>query len=275
MVGPAGVGDNHYIADTKTINYRIMFENKAEAGDAAYRVRISDELDENVFDVSSVKFGATSHDGAGYNWQMKRDGNKLSWDIQGIELPPNVVAPEGEGWVEFSVDLKSGLTDGTQLKNKATIIFDKNYPIETNEFVNTLDLTPPVTTMSRVEKVEGDSVKVLCESADTGSGVESYLLFAAKDDGEYEYQGQYFGNEMVCAADNGGEGYKFYVLAVDGVGNTEQTIPEAMATGIKMVNVERPVNFRVYTLDGRYVGDSLKNLRKGVYLIGGKKYIVR
>ncbi len=275
MVGPAGVGDNHYIADTKTINYRIMFENKAEAGDAAYRVRISDELDENVFDVSSVKFGSTSHDGAGYNWLMKRDGNKLSWDIQGIELPPNVVAPEGEGWVEFSVDLKSGLTDGTQLKNKATIIFDKNYPIETNEFVNTLDLTPPVTTMSRVEKVEGDSVKVVCESADTGSGVESYLLFAAKDDGEYEYQGQYFANEMICAAVNGGEGYKFYVLAVDGVGNTEQIIPEAMATGIKKVNVERPVNFRVYTLDGRYVGDSLKNLRKGVYLIGGKKYIVR
>ena len=57
----------------------------------------SDELDENVFDLSSVRFGETSHDGVGYNWKMIREGNKLSWDIEGIELPPNVNAPEGEG----------------------------------------------------------------------------------------------------------------------------------------------------------------------------------
>ena len=65
MGGPQGVGDKNYIGETQTMNYRILFENKAEAGDAAYRVRVSDELDENVFDVSTARFGETSHDGLG------------------------------------------------------------------------------------------------------------------------------------------------------------------------------------------------------------------
>ena len=77
MCGPVGVGDENYIGKTQTINYRITFENKAEAGAPAYRIRISDELDENVFDVSSVRFGETSHNGVGYQWEMSRDGNKL------------------------------------------------------------------------------------------------------------------------------------------------------------------------------------------------------
>ena len=273
MVGPAGVGDNHYIGETRTINYRILFENKAEAGDAAYRVRVTDELDENVFDVSTVRFGDTSHSGKGYNWEMTRDGNKLSWDIKGIELPPNVHAPEGEGYVSFSVDLKPGLTDGTQLKNKATIIFDKNTPIETNEYVNTLDLVAPVTTMESVTKAEGDSVQVVCQSVDSESGVESYLLFAAKGDGDFEYQGQFYNSTMICPAVDGGKDYRYYVLAVDGVGNTEQTAPEAMATGIIVTHLDRPINLKVYSLDGRYLGNTLNHLRKGVYIINGRKYI--
>lgn len=273
MVGPAGVGENHYIGETKTINYRILFENKAEAGDAAYRIRITDELDESVFDVSTVRFGGTSHDGKGYNWEMTRSGNKLSWDIKGIELPPNVYPPQGEGYVSFSVDLKPGLTDGAKLKNKATIIFDKNTPIETNEFVNTLDLVAPVTTMQSVTKAKGDSVQVVCQSVDSGSGVESYLLFAAKGDGDFEYQGQFYSSTMVCPAADGGKDYRYYVLAVDGVGNTEQTTPEAISTGIFVTRADRPVNLKVYTLEGRYVGNTLHNLRKGVYIINGHKYI--
>ena len=275
MVGPAGVGENHYIGQTQTVNYRILFENKAEAGDAAYRVRISDELDESVFDVSTVRFGETSHDGVGYNWEMKREGNTLSWDIKGIELPPNVVAPEGEGYVSFSVDLKPGLADGTQLKNKATIIFDKNFPIETNEFVNTLDLTPPSTTMTGATKVKNDSVSISCQSVDGGSGVDHYLLFAAKGEGDYEYQGQYFTNTMICPVTGDGSDYSFYVLAVDAVGNAERVAPDAV-TGIRTVrNDQLPVSLKIYTIDGRYIGSSLKHLPKGVYIVNGKKEIVK
>jgi len=281
MVGPAGVGEEHYIGDVKTINYRILFENKAEAGDAAYRVRISDELDESVFDVSTVRFGQTSHDGLGYNWEMKREGNKLSWDIKGIELPPNVNAPEGEGYVSFSVDLKPGLADGTAIRNMATIIFDKNFPIETNEFVNTLDLVPPVTTMAEATYTPGsDHVHVTCNSDDAASGVESLLLFVSKNGGEYSYFGQSMTGDILYPVDPLQEDtYSFYVLATDNVGNTERVVPKAtsVTTDVKGVRIVTDPNasIRVFTLDGRYVGNTVKGLQKGVYVIGGKKVVIK
>ena len=277
MIGPQGFGDKHYIGETQTVNYRILFENKAEAGAPAYRVRISDELDANVFDVSSVQFGETSHSGVGYNWKMTREGNKLSWDIEGIELPPNVNAPEGEGFVSFSVNLKPGLASGTELKNKATIIFDKNFPIETNEFVNTLDLVAPVTTMVSAHKLDTDTVRVTCRSADAESGVSCFLLFAAKAGGDYQYIGQYYQPTMDCPVEGNGLDYTFYVLALDEVGNIEQVTPTAIQTGIQTVRsgANPLAGLKVYTLDGRYVGNSLQQLAKGVYVINGRKYVVK
>ena len=282
MVGPQGVGDKHYIGPTQTVNYRILFENKAEAGDAAYRVRVSDELDENVFDVSTVRFGETSHDGVGYNWEMKREGNKLTWDIKGIELPPNVNAPEGEGFVSFSVDLKPNLANGTQIKNKATIIFDKNFPIETNEFVNTLDLVPPTTTMSSADiNATGDAFNVHCLSNDADSGVGGYLFFVSDDGGDYAYYGQSATGSLDYPITPGASGktYSFYVLATDMVGNVERVIPQVIygdtsVDGIRIVKDPNP-SIKVYTVDGRYVGDTISGLKKGIYVVGGKKLFIK
>ena len=230
MVGPVGYGDEHYIGDeAKTINYRILFENKAEATAPAYRIRITDILDENVFDVSSVRFGDTSHD-AGTGWKMTRDGNKLSWDIEGIELPPNVNAPEGEGYVTFSVDLKPGLKNLTEVKNMATIIFDYNDPIETNEYVNTLDLKKPESAMTSAF-YSGSNVKLNSKGSDEGSGIARYKFFAAKGDGEFELIGESSTTELEYTLPEGenAKDYKFAVAAVDNVGNTQETLSAAIA----------------------------------------------
>ena len=281
MMGPEGVGEQHYIGQTQTVNYRILFENKAEAGAPANRVRITDVLDPNIFDVTSVRFGETSHDGVGYNWVTKREGNTISWDITGIELPPNVNAPEGEGYVSFSVDLLPGLAHGTQVKNQATIIFDKNSPIVTNEYVNTIDLLPPTTTMAEASYNPNDgNVKVAFESVDEGAGVQSYYLFVSKDGGEYTYYGQSVTGQILYPVAKGGDAtYSFYVLASDNVGNTERIIPNvvSVATDIRDVQIVNDPNasIRVYTLDGRYVGDSISRLAKGVYLVGGKKIVIK
>lgn len=271
MVGPQGAGDQHYIGDVKTVDYTIMFENKADAGDAAYRVRVFDELDENIFDVNSVKFGPTSHDGVGYNWKMTRDGNKLFWDIEGIELPPNKIAPEGEGCVTFSVDLKPGLEDGTQISNKATIIFDKNTPIETNVFTNTLDLVAPSTKMVSAEQKDAETILVKCNSSDGKSGVGIYSLFVSKDNGTYELAGQYPAGDILYTPS--GEGvYNFYVLAVDNAGNAERTIPSSVSvtTNVEQVQTDAlPMKTDIYDLSGRKV----KNPVKGIYIKDGKKFI--
>jgi hypothetical protein len=273
MVGPMGYGDENYIGETRTVNYRILFENKAEAGAPAYRVRIFDELDENVFDLESIQFGNTSHEGSGYNWEMKREGNRLSWDISGIELPPNVNAPEGEGYVDFSIDLKPGLPDGTVLQNKATIIFDKNTPIETNTYVNTLDLTPPVTMMNTAGYAPGDTViTVNFSSDDTGSGVDRYLLYVSKDGGEYTYYMQCNGSGTAFPVDPEAESkYSFYVLAIDNVGNTEQAAPAEVSvqTTTGIVDVMRPAGIEaadIYTTDGQ----RQQKLRQGVNILRSK-----
>ena len=270
MVGPQGFGDEHYIGELKTINYTIMFENKAEAGAPAYRVRVFDELDPNVFDINSVRFGSTSHDGMGYNWKMSCDGNKLSWDIEGIELPPNKVAPEGEGYVTFSVNLQPGLSDGAQIANKATIIFDKNTPIETNVFTNTLDLEAPNTTMLSAEKSD-EGILVKCLTTDTKSGVEAYAFYVSKDKGDFELVGYYPGEEILYTPTGDGE-YDFYVLAVDHVGNAETTIPNSVSitTDVKQVPIDiLPADGTIYDLQGRKV----QHQHHGIYIQNGRKIL--
>ena len=236
MVGPVGYGDENYVPQTTSVTYRILFENKKEATAPAYRIRISDVLDENVFDVSSVHFEGTSHDADGYNWIMRQDGNTLSWDIEGIELPPNVNAPEGEGYVAFSVNLLPGLEHLTEFKNKATIIFDYNAPIETNEYVNTLDLERPVATMVSA-RLNGDEIKISCRGTDDGSGVSTYQYYAAIGDGEFRFIDEVASNETTFTVPEGVNpmDYKFYALAVDNVGNVQEFAPDAIGVtaGIK------------------------------------------
>ena len=59
-------------------------------------------------------------------------------------LPPNVTSPEGEGEMLFTVSLKPGLGLGTTVCNDASIVFDFNPPIVTNDFCNTIgEPVPP------------------------------------------------------------------------------------------------------------------------------------
>ena len=273
MVGPAGVGDKNYIGETKTIDYQILFENKKEATAPAYRIRISDELDENVFDVNSVRFGSTSHEGTQYNWKMSREGNKLSWDIEGIELPPNVNAPEGEGYVTFSVDLKPGLKSGTQIKNKATIIFDKNEPIVTNEYLNTLDLVAPVAKMKAVSKQSDGKFLVTCEGSDSESGISHYLFYASKDGADYEFLDMSADPSLSFEAKSNAN-YSIIAYAVDNVGNCQATAPEPIAfnpSGIHTLSVLPDDTWTITSLNGTVVasgkGVPSAPLAKGVYII--------
>ena len=274
MVGPVGYGDENYISEAKTMDYKILFENKKEATAPAYRIRISDELDENVFDLNTVRFGSTSHEGVGYNWKMNREGNKLTWDIEGIELPPNVNVPEGEGYVTFSVDLKPGLKNGTQIKNKAAIIFDKNEVIETNEYVNTLDLVAPTTEMKSVAKQDDGKFLVTCEGIDSESGVSHYQFYISKDGEGYMFLGNNTEPSISFELDQANANYSIIALAVDNVGNTQKSAPEALIfnpTGIRTVNAFADDQWTITRLNGitaaKGKGAPNTNLPAGVYII--------
>ena len=276
MCGPVGYGDEGFISETRTMDYVIRFENKKEATAPAYRIRITDILDESVFDVNTVRFGSSSHEGLQYNWKISREGNKLFWDIEGIELPPNVNAPEGEGFVTFSVDLKPGLKSGTQIKNKATIIFDYNEPIETNEYLNTLDLNAPTGRVQAVT-VNDNKITINCTGEDSESGIGYYKYYYSLNGGDFQILTESSSPEMTFPMEEGrsASDYTFCVVAIDNVGNSQLTLSEPYAVGTSISNREvGPCNdtWTITRLDGQVVASgkgtpSARLATGGVYII--------
>jgi hypothetical protein len=234
-VGPGGTGERNYVASVGRMEYTINFENKAEATAPAYRIVIVDTLGPQL-DPTSIRLGATSHDG----WDVSIDGNIITWDIVGIELPPNVTPPEGEGFVSFSVNTVPGLGSGDAVANRAEITFDLNEPILTNTHVNVLDYEAPVTTMSPLPpEVQGSSVILSWSAADpdNGSGVASAAVYASAEGGAFELVGYSDGNQLAVPVEPNVQ-YAFYTLSSDSVGNVESSRPTPVSTRVVATSVE-------------------------------------
>jgi hypothetical protein len=203
---------------------------------------------------------------------MSRNGNQLRWEIEGIELPPNVNAPEGEGYVSFSVDLKPDLKNGTQVKNKAAIRFDYNDVIETNEYVNTLDLVAPTTTMWSSAWNDGVAT-VTCHGTDNESGISHYLFYAAAGDEGYQYIGQNTEPSIDFKVSQG-TNCSVYAVAIDHVGNVQKSAPQALsfnATGIATLTTPLATGWTIYRPNGTIVatgqGVPDTSLPAGIYLV--------
>ena len=208
------------------------------------------------------------------------DGKAAITDVVASWDPNEMVGPAGVGEEHYLGDVQT-VSYRILFENKATIIFDKNFPIETNEFVNTLDLTPPVSTMAQAYyQPKAGAVHVSFSATDDASGVQSYLLFGSKNGGDYAYYGQSFAPEMSCLVDAvKDDAFSFFVLAIDNVGNVEKVQPQsidALTTGISDAACSaKAATLRIYSTDGRYVGSDPTLLPKGIYMIGGSKYVVK
>ncbi len=53
-------------------------------------------------------------------------------------LPPEDDTGRGQGYIRFAIDILSDLSDGTEIVNQASIVFDTNAAIVTNEHLNTI-----------------------------------------------------------------------------------------------------------------------------------------
>ncbi|NHN26403.1 T9SS type A sorting domain-containing protein [Flavobacterium jejuense] len=117
------------------LTYTIQFENTGTAN--AITVKVDDVLDA-MLDASTLKMIDASHD-----YFLKRDGNNLSWNFNGIDLPPSVANTSiGKGYIVFQIKPTAGYAIGDIIPNTANIYFDFNPAIVTNtfttEFVETL-----------------------------------------------------------------------------------------------------------------------------------------
>ncbi len=114
------------------LTYKIRFQNvgNANANNVVVRNDLPDELD-----IESLEIGATSHP---YRFWIE-DGKTLVWSFENINLPDSIADEvNSHGFATYRIIPKGILSNGTKIINKASIYFDNNAPIVTNEVTNTI-----------------------------------------------------------------------------------------------------------------------------------------
>jgi hypothetical protein len=89
---------------------------------------------------------------ASHDYQLRREGNLLTWRFDNINLPVSVPGTMiGHGFITFSVKMKPGIQLWDVVPNKASIFFDTNPAIITNEFET--EFYEPLSTTNYSENV--------------------------------------------------------------------------------------------------------------------------
>jgi hypothetical protein len=150
-------------------------------------------------------------------------------------LPPNVweddpatswddrVSPQGEGLVRYSCKPKATAAAGTLVTNKASIVFDQNPPMETEEVFHTLDTAAPTSAVSALPASSVTNFTVSWTGSDeaNGSGIAGYTIYVSQDGGPYQVWLQDTTKTSEQYVAEPGHEYRFYSEARDLVGHTE------------------------------------------------------
>jgi hypothetical protein len=236
-VGTAGFDSSfHFVLPEKILDYIVFFENVDSATADAESIWIVDTLDADL-DWSTLALGAIYPDTADsnrpdYNPQVEFDSlaGIITWSLADIDLPPDTLPPNGEGWVSFSMSPKPELPSGTQIQNMAGIKFDVNdwilAPMDSTPFVNTIDALPPTSQVAALADTQEEIFfEVYWSGTDdsSGSGIKDYTVYLSMNDGPYSI---WLANTPDTSATFSGEidhQYCFYSTALDNVGHVEQS----------------------------------------------------
>jgi hypothetical protein len=147
-------------------------------------------------------------------------------------LPPNENAPDGQGFVTYTVSPKPDLATGVRINAQATVVFDTNAPISTAQLFNTVDSSSPTSSVSPLPPITGaTSFPVSWSGSDgAGSGIASYNVYVSDNGGAYT---PFVTDSTATSATFTGQfghTYSFYSVATDNVGNVQPTPIAAQAT---------------------------------------------
>jgi hypothetical protein len=188
-------------------------------------------------------------------------------------LPPNKTSPQGEGFVSFSVGLKKELKTNAEIRNKASIIFDVNPPIITNNYLNTLDLDSPESKVYPLNNALENHFLLEWTGSDKGSGIQHYSIYVLVND---TLLYPWITNTTVLSAPfeigEIGSTYKFYSIATDNVYHLENAPADYDAVTTITVDVEEferaKENLTVWPNPVRdNLQVSLSNAPCGVYVV--------
>jgi hypothetical protein len=130
---PIGYREPHFISAGQEIEYTVRFQNTGNA--PAFNVLIEDQLDPTKVDLSTFKTLGASHD---YTTIVESNG-LVKFYFNGIMLPDTSISePGSHGFVAFAVRSWENLSPLEELHNTASIYFDDNAPIITNDAFHTI-----------------------------------------------------------------------------------------------------------------------------------------
>lgn len=271
IIGPVGYGPDRMVASSQPMSYKVTYENdSATATTAAQRVSITVPLDDHLnplsFRVGKFGFGKFNFevpanqssyfttldlpDSLGYDVEAIAGvdviKNELFWTFQTIDpatglppsnplkgyLPINDLFGSGEGYVTYSVRPKESVQTGDTVRARASIVFDTNEPIITNQASNTLDAKAPVSSVN-ILPVEIDSttlITVKVEDDEKGSGPGNYDLYVSENGRPYNILAQkYSADRPYLFKGTPGYNYCFFSIARDNTGNIERMKTNAEA----------------------------------------------
>ena len=242
-------------------SYTIGFENLSTASGAAQQVAVVDTLDQSKFDFSTFSFGPIGWGDSvytpvhsfqnsfsvDYNYiktdslvvrvqaRLDTGSGVLRWQFISLDphtlqptqnalagfLPPNKTAPEGSGFVNYSVRAKHNLPTGAPVNNTATVYFDYNAPIATQTYQNLVDVAPPQSAVNPIKQGYNSILNVSWNGTDAGSGIAYYNIYYNDNNGAWRPFAEYTDSLKGAFKGKLGHTYKFFSLATDNAGNVQ------------------------------------------------------
>ena len=142
--------------------------------------------------------------------------------MQGI-LPVNYDGTSGIGEVMFQVGVKPNKGDGTEIPNRAGIVFDYEEAIMTPTWVNTVDAVAPVSTILGAIQSTDSTLVLRLAGEDERSGVWKYNVYAQMGKGAMWVPVAENLTDSLCEVRIYEDiEYGFCVVATDSAGNVER-----------------------------------------------------
>ena len=307
----------------RNVSYDIEFENDPDiANSSAHVIVVENQLDDTMFELSSftpkdITISGVKVELDGENTFVKTidlrpninvigelrceynsDKGLAKWTITSLDpmtmeptddvmqgiLPVNHDGVSGRGNITYSIDLKGKLTDGKEIPNRASIVFDNNEPILTPTWTNVIDAVSPESYINYLEVVNDSIVRVHCDGEDLRSGIWKYSIYVQY--GENASWNEVAEIDTTCFDFRFYEDieYGFCVIATDSAGNVEQKLIERQFSfrngevvdytdAVKSAEPTASTTvFRAYDLNGRLVQDENQ---RGIIIKNRKKLLRR
>ncbi len=274
LTGPQTDQTNGFLPGNTALPYTINFQNSPGSGTYVNQItavtQLDPSLDPTTFQLGSIKIGGItinippgkssftqdidftstlgfvlrvsagidlSQSPAAVKWVLQAidplTGEPLTDPTRGL-LAPNDAQGAGAGYVSWSAQLKPNIATGTQVSEKAEVLYDTMPPQTTETLTQAVDEIAPTTTLTATKIGASNSYTVNYSVADDtgGSGFHHVTLYVATDGGNYVI----WQNHLTAAKGSlvfkgaAGHTYQFLGLATDNAGNQEK--PQATTASV-------------------------------------------